>query len=236
MSSTGGPRGWAMMGDMPPAAPRARTGRPPRLTREEIIAAARRIIDADGVDDLTMRRLAREVGSTAMALYRHVRDKEDLLVLLLDDYAEQIPRPPIPAEPRDRILAVGTAMHDALAACSWIAEVLTSDALMSASALWYPETIIDACIDAGLTPEQSVHAYRTIWYYTAGEILVRAHAARRRREDPGPTRRDRIFAELDAEHLPRLTALTDRWTALTAQDTYREGLLAIVDGLLAGAR
>ncbi|MCZ9344823.1 TetR/AcrR family transcriptional regulator, partial [Streptomyces sp. TRM76130] len=47
-----------------PSAPRRRSlGRPPRISREEIVEAARRIVDEGGVDRLTMRRLAAEVGS-----------------------------------------------------------------------------------------------------------------------------------------------------------------------------
>ncbi|WP_197516787.1 MULTISPECIES: hypothetical protein [Nocardia] len=79
--------------------------------------------------------------------------------------------------------------------------------------------------------ERAVHAYRTIWYYTAGEILIRA-AARRRRDDDRPVFRERVFADIDAGELPRLAAVADRWGALTAADTYAEGLRALVDGLL----
>ena len=50
-----------------------------RLTRERIIAAALRVMDTDGLEAVSMRRIAREVGVEAMSLYHHVRDKEDVL-------------------------------------------------------------------------------------------------------------------------------------------------------------
>lgn len=50
-----------------------------RLTRDRVIDAALGIMDADGVEAVTMRRVAREVGVEAMSLYNHVADKEDLL-------------------------------------------------------------------------------------------------------------------------------------------------------------
>ena len=50
-----------------------------RLTRERVVDAALHIMDAEGLDAVTMRRVAREVGVEAMSLYHHVRDKEDLL-------------------------------------------------------------------------------------------------------------------------------------------------------------
>lgn len=50
-----------------------------RLTRDRVIEAALHIMDDEGLDAVTMRRVAREVGVEAMSLYHHVRDKEDLL-------------------------------------------------------------------------------------------------------------------------------------------------------------
>ncbi|GAA2691377.1 TetR/AcrR family transcriptional regulator [Nonomuraea recticatena] len=208
-----------------------RTGRPPKISRPEIVAAALRVIEEDGTGALTMRRLAREVGSTAMALYHHVRDKEELLLLLLDDYAAGIPRPALPDEPRERMVAAAMAMHDAVSGCPWAVDILKADDLMSVGALWYPEQIVDAAVRAGLTIEEAVDAYRIIWRYTAGEIGGRA-AARRRREEGGPTYRERVFAELDAKEFPRLSTVARRWEDLTARDTYAKGVCALVNGLL----
>ncbi|MFG3320667.1 TetR/AcrR family transcriptional regulator [Streptomyces sp. NPDC048171] len=217
-----------------PSAPRKTPGRPPRISREEVVAAARRIVDADGVDRLTMRRLATEIGSTPMALYHHVRNKEELLVLLLDDYAARtLHRPELPAEPRERVVACAAAIHEALAACPWIVEVLTADDLLSTSALWFVEQIVDGLVACGLSPERAVHGYRAIWYYTTGEIVVRTTAARRRTGDGRPTYREQVFDGLDADELPRLTEVAGRWASLTAEDTYPDGLRALVDGLTA---
>lgn len=216
------------------SAPRKNLGRPPRISREEVVTTARRIVDAEGVDRLTMRRLATEVGSTPMALYHHVRNKDELLVLLLDDFAAQaLHRPELPDRPRERVVAAAAAIHEALAACPWIVEVLTADDLLSMSALWFVEQIVDGLVACGLTPEQAVHGYRAIWYYTAGEIVVRSTAARRRTDDDRPTYRERVFAGLDPDELPRLSQVADRWPSLTAEDTYLDGLRALVSGLTA---
>src|SRR4026208_1868729 len=50
-----------------------------RLTRERVIDAALRVMDSEGLDAVSMRRGAREVGVEAMSLYNHIRDKDDLL-------------------------------------------------------------------------------------------------------------------------------------------------------------
>jgi AcrR family transcriptional regulator len=223
-----------MMAGMPESPERtARGGRPPRLSRAEIIAAAKAVIAAEGVEQLTMRRLAREVRSTPMALYRHVDDKRGLLLLLLDDAAERMPRPELPEDPAERIVAAAAAIRDGLAGFPWIVEVLAADDLLSTAALWFPEAVVDAAVRSGLSEERAVHAYRAVWYYTAGEIIVRAAADRRRAADGARPHRDAVFAELDPDRTPRLAALGGRWPALTAEDTYREGLRALVAGLLA---
>ncbi|TYB51007.1 TetR/AcrR family transcriptional regulator [Nonomuraea sp. PA05] len=208
-----------------------RTGRPPKISRAEIVTAANRVIEEDGVAALTMRRLAKEVGSTAMALYHHVRDKDELLLLLLDAYAATAPRPELPEEPSERLVTAAVAMHDALSGRPWAVDVLRADDLLSVGALWYPEQIVDAAVRAGLTTEEAVDAYRIIWHYTAGEISAAA-AARARREEGGTTHRERVFAELDAAEFPRLSEVGARWAELTAHDTYVKGVRALVRGLL----
>ncbi|MBX6169485.1 MAG: TetR/AcrR family transcriptional regulator [Thermobispora bispora] len=206
-------------------------------SRAKILAAARRLIDRDGWEKLTIRRLAAELGIGTMTLYHHVRDKEDLLLLLITEYAAQVPRPDLPGEPRERIIATAIVIHDALAAWPWAAEVLTADGFIGrfGDSLWMVETILDGAIDCGCTPEQAVHVFRSIWYYTVGEILVRAHTARQPADAGRPAERDPLFSDLDESRMPHLVALGDQWGTLSAQDTYAQGLRALVDGLLAQA-
>lgn len=211
-----------------------RTGRPPVTSRAQILAGARRLIDEDGWDRLTIRRLAAEIGVAPTTLYHHVQDKEDLLLLLLREYANQIPRPELPSEPRDRIVVAATVIHDALAGWSWAAEVVTTDGLLArlgGTAQWLVEGIVAGAIEHGCTPAYAVYVFRSIWFYTVGEILIRARSPRRRPDDEAATGRDAFPA--GASHLPHMAAIGDQWAPLVAQDTYSQGLRAFVDGLLA---
>ncbi len=236
------------MGEVPPPNPsRGRTGRPSRTSRAQILTAARQIMDRDGWKKLTIRRLAAELDVGAMTLYHHVQDREDLLVQLLNEHVEQFPRPDLPSTPRDRIVVAATVMHDALAAWPWAAEVITTDGFLSRigdSAQWIVENIVAGAIDYGCTPEQAVDVFRNLWYFTVGEVLVRARSGRRQ-NDGGPASGDAFFSEtagisikagrLDASQQPHLAAIGDRWSSLAARDIYPEGLRAFVDGLLAQA-
>jgi AcrR family transcriptional regulator len=210
-----------------------RLGRPPRLSREAIVEAAKRILDGEGAESLSMRRLAKDLESTPMALYHHVKDKDELLLLLLEAHAAQFPRADMPDDPRDHFIKAAQLLYDILADCPWIVEVLASDDLMAVSALWIVENIIDGAVRCGMTAEQAVYAYRVIWYYTAGELMLRvAREQRYARPDAG-AHREKVFAGLDAVQFPRLSSLSAQWPALTSRDMHRPGLMAIVDGLLA---
>ncbi len=216
---------------MPPApTTHGRAGRPPVTSRREILAAARQLIDRDGWEKLTVRRLAAELGIGTTTIYHHVRDKEDLLLLLINEYAGRIVEPELPSDPRRRIVMAATGLHDALAAWPWAAEVLTVDGFVGVlgdQALWTVESIVAGAVEDGCTPAQAVGVFRSIWYYTVGEILVRARSARR--EAPAG---HGFLERVDSSQLPTLAALGGQWPILAAQDTYLDGLRAFVDGLL----
>ena len=60
------------------------------LTRDQIVAAALRLVDADGLSALSMRRLGADLGVEAMALYRHVNGREDLLEAMIEDVTARL--------------------------------------------------------------------------------------------------------------------------------------------------
>ncbi|HWM73167.1 MAG TPA: TetR/AcrR family transcriptional regulator [Nocardioides sp.] len=207
-------------------------------SRAEILAAARRLTDRDGWEKLTVRSLAAELGIGATTLYRHVRDREDLLLLLLNEYAAHITQPDLSGDPRERIVAAATALHDALAEWPWAAEVLTVDGFvgrLNESALWTVETIVAAAEEHGCTPAQAVEVFRSLWYYTVGEILVRTRSARVRHTDSPPAAGKGSLGGIDPARLPHLAAIGDQWPAIAARDTYPRHLVAVVDGLLTHA-
>lgn len=218
----------------PSSSRRRRGGRPSLLSQDVIVAAAQRIIDTEVHGSLSMRRLARELAITPMALYHHVRDKDELLMLLLETKARNVPRPPLPADPRERLVMSSQLLYDMLADCPFLGEILSSDDLMTASNLWIIEAMLEAAVECGFEPAHAVGVYRVIWHYTAGELMVRHTHARRLAQLEQRPYRERAFADMEPTGLPRLHALADRWTELTARNTHREGLEGIVRGFLRG--
>nr|WP_246101356.1 TetR/AcrR family transcriptional regulator [Streptomyces cyaneus] len=207
-------------------------GRPPRIAAEQIVDVARRIIQEEGVEAVSMRRVAKEVGATPMALYNHVRDKDELLLLTLRGMAAAFPRPPLPSDPRERILTTAVHMHAILSEMVWVIDVLSLGDLTDKDALWMPEEIIDSAVSCGLTPTQALHAYRTIWYVVYGALVFQRADARRAAD---PERRPffpTFLTEEDAAALPRMTELAANWEEIKGRYDIAEQLEAVVDGLL----
>lgn len=207
-------------------------GRPRRLDPDVMVATARRIVEEEGVAALSMRRVAKELGSTPMALYHYVQDKDELLMLTLSGTAAAFPRPELPEDPRERLVAVAAHMHDIIGRIPWVLDILALGELTDRNALWMVEEIVDCALACGLSPARSVRAYRTIWSYVYGDLVFR-RAADRRAENP--SRREffpEMITEGDAAELPRLTEVKDRWREYAADYETVEELDAIVDGLL----
>jgi len=103
-----------------------------------------------------------------MAIYRHVHDKDELLVLLLDRLAARLPRPQLPDDPRARLMVLWRVLYDGLDQHPWVVEVLVKGHLMARSVLWVMDEILASLVAAGLGPEQAAAAYRITWQFTVG--------------------------------------------------------------------
>ncbi|MGW6461032.1 TetR/AcrR family transcriptional regulator [Streptomyces sp. NPDC055078] len=81
------------------------------LSLEKILAAAEEVLGRDGLDGVTMRSVAAELGADAMSLYRHVRSKEDLLLALCDRLVGALPLPVPPGETATPVEVIKEALR-----------------------------------------------------------------------------------------------------------------------------
>ncbi len=192
------------------------------------------VADRDGIDALSMRRVAAELGSSPMSLYRHFRDKDELLVLLLDRLAAEVPRPRLPREPRRRLHAACRAMRDALAEHPWIVEVLAGGDLIAPSILWLIEEITAAFVACGLSLPQAADGYRAVWQFTVGELMVRRGLDQVARLGRPPFVL-RVLQSVDPAELPTLAALSEHWGPARGRDSYELGIEPLLSGLVMAA-
>lgn len=218
------------MANVKPKQARAR-GRPPRVSREAIVATARAIVDAEGIDALTMRRVADELAIVPMAIYRHVRDKDELLVFLLDAAYRELRKPRLPKDPRRRVITLWTFLHAGLERYPWVIEALVRSDLIAPSVLTQMDEIIKSFVDCGLTIAQAADAYRITWQFTVGALNLRA-AMLKRMNTAAPSAVVRTLLGVDPREMPTLAAAAQYWFVPPKFLPYEEGLEAILDGLL----
>src|ERR1700759_3037553 len=109
------------MSNLPIWAIAAPNARKPRFSREQIAKTALAIADADGVEALSMRRVAEALGAGTMTLYYYVRTKEDLLALIDDALMGEIAdaTDPIPASWRDALKKLSVATREPCLRHAW---------------------------------------------------------------------------------------------------------------------
>ena len=94
-----------------------------RFTRRELAQAAIRIVDAEGLDALSMRRLATELGAGTMTLYHYVRTKDELLALVGDEVRAEMLLPEgyeLPSDWQEAIVVVASRSRDAMRRHPWV--------------------------------------------------------------------------------------------------------------------
>jgi AcrR family transcriptional regulator len=212
-----------------------RTGRPPRLSREAVVAATAAVVAREGIQRLTIRRVADELHSSPMAIYRHVRDKDQLVVLLLDKLVNELEHPAMPSDPRERVLVAFQVIRNGLAHHPWVVDILTAGDLMAPAVLNLMEDILAGLVACGLSVEQAASAYRRLWRFTVGELVIRHATSERSRQLTRPPFQLTVLETAEARHLPTLASARQYWARPRVEDTYAEDLAALVDGLLATA-
>lgn len=94
------------------------------LSRAQVVATAVGLLRRYGLGDLTMRRLARELGVAPGALYWHVANKQELLVEVADALLAEIPTPHVGQPPAEALVGLCVAVREALAQVPDAADVV----------------------------------------------------------------------------------------------------------------
>ncbi|HEY6652666.1 MAG TPA: TetR/AcrR family transcriptional regulator, partial [Solirubrobacterales bacterium] len=116
------------------------------LSREQIGATALKIADADGFDELSMRRIARELGAGTMSLYHYVRSKDELLALMWDVVIGEliVPDDELSGDWRDALSKIARATRRAFKNHPWIFEAMGEPAQSGPSGLKHFEQSLAA--------------------------------------------------------------------------------------------
>lgn len=210
---------------------RQRPGEAP-LSRQRIVAAAVELMDADGIDGLTMRRLAERLGAGVMSLYWHVGSKEDVFDLALDSVLDYraAPRAVGSAGWRDEILRMLEDWRAGMLRHPWSASLLPRRAL-GPGILGRLELLGGTLARAGVAEVDLNAAIWSLWNYVMGATVTRASFGLS--EDDRAAAQQRLagsggrYPTLESSRL----LLDDDWDG-----AFRKGLDFLLDGLAPEAK
>jgi AcrR family transcriptional regulator len=134
----------------------ARRRRDP-ISRDAIVAAAIRLLDAEGLDALSMRRIADELGTGAASLYWHVGSKDGLLDLVFDQMIGELEVPePVPGQWREQLKDVARAQRAVTLRHPSVVRISIGRIPMGPNALRYSERVLAILRAGGLPPRLAV--------------------------------------------------------------------------------
>lgn len=202
-----------------------RPGQAGPLSRMRIIGAARALVEREGVGVLTMRRLAEEVGTAPMSLYRHVADKHDVIMNLLDVVAGELAAVPASThpDPRRRLVDTVTGAFHVLEANRWVVQAVLAVEQLPGRVLELTERMFAAMREMGLDERTAAEAHTVIWQYTWGSVsfghMVAVTARLYDQGDPATTGR-----------YPELSRVVPAMRELSRVGSFEAGLVAVIDG------
>jgi AcrR family transcriptional regulator len=203
------------------------------LTRERILEAALRVMDEEGLDAVTMRRLGRELGVEAMSLYNHVEDKDAVLrgVLALVMAGFDLP------EDRDldwieRVRQMSRTFRGLLLRHPGVIPLLSekSGPITDARALVPIETALQTLRDAGLSEAETIHAYRAVVGFVVGSAALEV-AGFLNVGDAGPAHLEEMAAAIPVERFPQIMELLPAMHNCDASEEFEHGLDLLLTGL-----
>ena len=138
------------------------------LTRDRVLHAAVALADEGGIEALTMRRLGEELDVGPMALYRHVRNKEDLVDGMVDLVFEEIGLPWVGPDWRQAMRQRAISVREVLARHRWAVGLMESRHNPGPANLRHHDAVIGCLRAAGFDIGMVAHAYSLLDSYVYG--------------------------------------------------------------------
>src|SRR3954470_291612 len=144
------------------------------LNRDRVLKAAIRLADKEGIESLSMRKLAKSLGVEAMSLYNHVANKGDLVDGMVDVVIGEIELPPDTERWDAAIRAYAISTHDELIRHQWAGGLVvgvSAGGQPRASRIRHIEWLLRRLREGGFPPELAYHAYHAIDAHILGFTL-----------------------------------------------------------------
>ena len=201
-----------------------------RLTRERVIDAALRVMDSEGLDAVSMRRVAREVGVEAMSLYNHVRDKEDLLAGIQQRVFSEFAFHADPGDPYGNGVRVAHAWRDLMRTHPALIEIMAEkhQAPISIEALRPMEKALEVLRSMGVPDPDVMQVFHAFGGYIQGFVMMERQLAFAERDRE---HFDDVLDQLPSHDLPCLAAAMPYMADCDLDQQFDFGLDLMLQGL-----
>jgi AcrR family transcriptional regulator len=211
------------------------------LSHEEILRAARQVIETDGLQELSYPRLADQLNAGAASLYWYFHTKDELLAAVVDDVTREmyLRLAPVGDGPWDEEIVEYHVRFRALLNSSDVyrevfafrAQTLFLRSRMAPVILRALEDDLALFVRAGLTPDEAAHAFNAFSVFTRAFVVVE-HGVTEEQIDPQALEMIEFALAKMADDLPAVGAL-QRFTEFVEMDDelFRTGLRMLVAGL-----
>jgi TetR/AcrR family tetracycline transcriptional repressor len=205
-------------------------GRPPRLTRSQVVAAAREIAARQGAERLTMRRLAEALGVMPNALYTYFPDKSSILDAVLDDLVGDVERPHPRMGWRAGLVSLMSSYRGMLLAQPGLVALTASRPMIGPNALRLREDMLTLLRAGVLDKDDVVTAYLALFAYTTGFVTFETGRVPGKRDTKQRARTFELHASLPQADFPSTRALARRLRQRPGDLEFRRGLIALISG------
>jgi TetR/AcrR family tetracycline transcriptional repressor len=206
-----------------------------RLTRERVVAEALAVIAEQGVQALTMRSLAARLGVVPGAVYRHVRNKQQLQDLLLDGVLAEIDFKLDPSlNCNEQLKVLAHRLRQVLEAHPGVAGILKTRDPLGPHSLALAEAFLEPLQAAGFGDRQAGLAFFLLVDYTIGFAVSSTSTSVNEQRVRDPATRSQLhqfFRSLPQDRFPALVALGEHVWVDNRDERFTAGLDALVAGL-----
>lgn len=211
-----------------------RRGRKPSYSRGAIAAAAVALADAEGIEAVTMRKVAAEVGAGVMSLYSYAPDKETLLELMVDHVSGELPTAHTPTgDWRAELKAIAHLQRAHMLRHPWLPAALAGRRMPGPNTLAFLERALAALRPTGLDGAAKLEVFAQLTAFVAGHVTheIAGSAALQSPDRLAAEARYLAAVAADGRHPELAEALAAPGRPLGPEATFARFLSRLIDGL-----
>jgi AcrR family transcriptional regulator len=205
-----------------------------RLTRDRIIEAAMRVMDEEGLEAVTMRRIGRELGVEAMSLYNHVEDKDDILEGVTDRVMNEFEFPDSTGDWAEDARAMAREWRRLLGLHPTVCQLLAErhkplEGLATYRAM---DAALGLLRSAGLSERGAAQAFNALGSYILGYVTME-QGLMLRNNDEHARQHDLVVEALHGSDLTNVMECLPHFTDCTTDQQFDFGLDLMIRGIRA---